>query len=551
MTVWAMRASALAFLILIPFGALAQNPSPPQAAPAQQLLNSEELDALVAPIALYPDPLLAEVLMASTYPLEVVQAERWLRDHKHLEAEQLKLAAGKQSWDDSVKSLVATSSVLDMMSTKLDWTQKLGDAVLAQQSDVMDAIQRLRQKAYANKKLISTKEQTVTVQQEQDQQTIVIEPAVPDVISVPYYDPTVVFGAWPHSEFPPYYFPPPTYLAAGVLATGIAFGAGYALERWTTGGNYWGGGMSWRGGAIGINRPINVANAHVAHWQHNPRHRQGVRYNNASVQQRFGDNNIRGGSQQRLRVRGQGPGLGDRGLASRANVAHHGRGARTGSARANHQAHLPNAANRGRDQRVNAAGRPGAGANRGAWQSASGNIRSGRRAGVQPLHGRGGVGRPSMSGGRFAARGGGGARMAGFRGGRAGGFGGGRGGMRGGGFARGGGRRSDVRLKHDLVLLGHLDSGIGFYRFIYNGGKEAYVGVLAQEVQAVMPEAVTRDRNGYLRVFYNKLGVKFQTYDRWIASGARPTTRTSIQYGPPANAQHRTSVTRNVTTVGL
>jgi hypothetical protein len=156
-----------------------------------------------------------------------------------------------------------------------------------------------------------------------------------------------------------------------------------------------------------------------------------------------------------------------------------------------------------------------------------------------------------MSGGRFAARGGGGARMAGFRGGRAGGFGGGRGGMRGGGFARGGGRRSDVRLKHDLVLLGHLDSGIGFYRFIYNGGKKAYVGVLAQEVQAVMPEAVTPDRDGYLTVFYDKLGVKFQTYDRWIASGARVTTRTSIQHGPRVNARHRASVTRNVMTGGL
>jgi hypothetical protein len=547
MTLWVMRASALAFMILTSFGALAQNPSPLQAAPAQQLLNSEELDALVAPIALYPDTLLAEVLMASTYPLEVVQAERWAREHKHLKGEQLKLGADKQPWDDSVKSLVATSSVLDMMSMKLDWTQKLGDAVLAQQSDVMDAVQRLRSKAYANKKLISTKEQTVTVQQEQDKQTIVIEPAVPDVVSVPYYDPTVVYGSWPYSEYPPYYFPPPGYLAAGVLATGIAFGAGYALARWTTAGNYWGGGISWRGGAIGINRPININNDHVAHWQHNPQHRQGVRYNNASVQQRFGNNNIRGGNRQRLGIHGQGPrpGLGDRGSATRANVAHHG------TARAHRQAHLPNAANRGRGQRVGAAGQPGAGVNRGGRQSASGNIRTGRRAGLQAQHGRGGLGRPGPGRGHFAARGGGGARAAGFRGARGGGgFAGGRGGARGGGFARGGGRRSDARLKHDVVLLGHLDSGLGFYRFIYNGGKKAYVGVLAQEVQAVMPEAVTRDRDGYLRVLYDKLGVKFQTYDRWIASGARITPSTSIQHGPSVNERHRASMTQDVMTGG-
>jgi hypothetical protein len=127
------------------------------------LLKAEELDQLVAPIALYPDALLAEVLMASTYPLEVVQADRWASANKALKADQLKAAVDKQSWDDSVKSLVATPSVLVMMSEKLDWTQKLGDAILAQQPDVMDAIQRLRTKAQANNKLVSTKEQKVSV----------------------------------------------------------------------------------------------------------------------------------------------------------------------------------------------------------------------------------------------------------------------------------------------------------------------------------------------------------------------------------------------------
>ncbi len=108
-----------------------------------------------------------------------------------------------------MKSLVATPSVLTMMSTKLDWTQKLGDAVLAQQPDVMDAVQRLRTKAQANNKLQSTKEQKVSVKQEQSKQVIVIEPAVPDTIYVPYYDPGVVYGGWPYPAYPPYYFPPP------------------------------------------------------------------------------------------------------------------------------------------------------------------------------------------------------------------------------------------------------------------------------------------------------------------------------------------------------
>src|SRR5215470_7682112 len=150
-----VRPLVFAFLVLVPCAAMAQSANPPAAASNQELLKPEELDALVAPIALYPDTLLAEVLMASTYPLEVVQADRWAKENKNLKGDQLKAAVDKQGWDESVKSLVATPSVLSMMSTKLDWTQKLGDAVLAQQPDVMDAVQRLRAKAQANNKLAS------------------------------------------------------------------------------------------------------------------------------------------------------------------------------------------------------------------------------------------------------------------------------------------------------------------------------------------------------------------------------------------------------------
>ena len=185
-----------------------------------------------------------------------------------------------------------------MMSTKLDWTQKLGDAVLAQQPDVMDAIQRLRSKAQANNKLTSTKEQKVSVRQEQSKQVIVIEPAVPDTVYVPYYDPGVVYGGWPYADYPPYYFPPPWIHRRAAHATGLAFGAGYALGRWAIGGRDWGGGVNWGRNNITLNRSTNIGNV-GNNWQHNPEHRQGVRYNNANVQQKFGNNNMRGGSRPR------------------------------------------------------------------------------------------------------------------------------------------------------------------------------------------------------------------------------------------------------------
>jgi hypothetical protein len=161
-------------------------------AQSSSTLKPEELDQLVAPIALYPDTLLSQVLIASTYPLEVVEAERWAQQNKTLKGEALKKAVDPKKWDDSVKSLAATPDVLTMMSDKLDWTQKLGDAVLAQQADVMDAIQRLRQKAQANDKLKTNKQQKVTTTTQNNRQYIAIEPAVPQTRYVPYSDPAVV-----------------------------------------------------------------------------------------------------------------------------------------------------------------------------------------------------------------------------------------------------------------------------------------------------------------------------------------------------------------------
>jgi Protein of unknown function (DUF3300)/Chaperone of endosialidase len=505
MVSWAIRTLVLAIALVVPVVAAAQQASPPAAA-NPPLLKPEQLDQLVAPIALYPDPLLAEVLMASAYPLDIVEAERWLQANKNLKGDGLKAALEKQDWDDSVKSLVATPSVLEMMSTKLDRTQQLGDAVVAQQPDVMDAIQRLRAKAQANNKLTSTKQQTVTVGQVEGKQVIAIEPTDPDTVYVPYYDPAVVYGAWPYPEYPPYYWEPPYYIGAGLLATGLAFGAGYALANW---GGYWRGGVNWSGGGNNIivnppgNRPGNrpglkpsnpIANAGNK-WQPRVEHRQAA--GNRGNRQQL---NFRGTGGQKVLKPGAKPGGGRENRANRgegnrpnkgAKVAHRGQTNRpSAKAKPTQRAAKPSQRAARPTQRAGGA-RHAAARNRGSARAAHVGARGGR---------------PSIGGGGMRARGGGG-----FRGGGGGGF-------RGGG-GRGGGRRSDIRLKHDVILLGHLDNGLGFYRFSYNGSDKAYVGVIAQEVQQVVPQAVTRGPDGYLRVNYDRLGVQFESYRQWLGSG--------------------------------
>src|SRR6201987_3004080 len=192
---------ALAVLAATSIGAAAQQPAaPPPSQPDQTLLKPEQLEALVAPIALYHDALLAKMLAAATYPLEVVEADRWIKSNKNLKGDALKTEVDKKGWDDSVKALTATPSVLDMMSDKLDWTKSLGDAMLAQQADLMDAIQRLREKARSNNKLSSNKQQKVTVTQKENKQVILIEPTDPGNMYVPYYEPATVFRAWPYAD---------------------------------------------------------------------------------------------------------------------------------------------------------------------------------------------------------------------------------------------------------------------------------------------------------------------------------------------------------------
>jgi len=263
----------------------------------------EEIEQMVAPIALYPDSLVSQILMASTYPLEVVEADRWAKQNKNLKGDALAVALEKQNWDPSVRSLVNFPQVLSTMSEKLDQTQKLGDAFLSQQKEVLDAIQRLRAKAQAEGNLQTTKEQKVIVEQAAPQTTVIkIEPTDPQVVYVPTYNPTVVYGAWPYPAYPPYYWYPPGYVAttaAFSFAAGVALGAAWGYA--------WGN-CNWHGGDVNINvnqntnfdNTINRNNFQQqlqnkgqigqdgrGQWQHDASHRKGVSYRDNATAQKF------------------------------------------------------------------------------------------------------------------------------------------------------------------------------------------------------------------------------------------------------------------------
>ncbi|HSH99158.1 MAG TPA: DUF3300 domain-containing protein, partial [Reyranella sp.] len=213
---------------------------------------------MLAPIALYPDGLLAQVTMAATYPLEVVEAARWSKDNPNLKGDAAVQACKDKGWDPTVQSLVAFPQVLAMMNSKLDWTTKLGNAMLDQQSDVAGSIQRLRKQAQDAGKLLSTAQQTVKTQAltadapAGTPPAIVIEPANPQMVYVPVYNPTYVYGAWPYPAYLPIYFPPPPSYGVGAawlggLAFGIGIGVGIGFfGGWRWGGG-WGGGWGWGG----------------------------------------------------------------------------------------------------------------------------------------------------------------------------------------------------------------------------------------------------------------------------------------------------------------
>jgi hypothetical protein len=317
--------------------ALFPPPTAPQEAP--KAFKPEELEQLVAPIALHPDPLLAQVLMASTYPLEVVQAARFVKENANLKGEQLNEALKQHPWDDSVKSLVSFPQVLAMLNDKLDWLQKLGDAFLGQQQELMAAVQRLRARAQSSGQLQSTPQQNVIVEpstaiaspppaatpppgpaQVPPEPTrpaptpaqvvpapptvIKIEPASPQVVAVPAYDPMVVYGGWPYPAYPPYFPYPPGYFAAGAFMFGASIAVGAAL--WSD--------CDWHHGDVNINnstannftnnvnsrdeararveqrsatRESRTSGQNRGTWQHDPEHRKGVQYRDTATQQRF------------------------------------------------------------------------------------------------------------------------------------------------------------------------------------------------------------------------------------------------------------------------
>jgi len=284
-----------------------------------QVFKQEELDQLLAPIALYPDNVLTAVLISSTYPLEVVQAERWMKKNKDLKGDVLKAALDKQPWDDSVKALVPFPEVLNMMSEKLEWTQKLGDAFLAQQKEVMDTVQKLRRKATEAGNLKSSKEQEV----KKEGDIIIIQPVNPQVVYVPVYNPTVVYGPWPYPAYPPYpvYVYPPG-AAMFTFTMGVAIGAawhgGYYHNNWhggtvvvthPPGGRPGGpGGPGTRppggsGSSPSPGRPSTLPStggpgatppgggASPEQWKHNPEHRQGVAYRDSATRDKYSPTN--------------------------------------------------------------------------------------------------------------------------------------------------------------------------------------------------------------------------------------------------------------------
>src|SRR3954462_9684376 len=311
-----MRVTAIICVVLIVPGDVAfpqQSQTPPPAQPAQKStadqapvrISADQLDSLVAPIALYPDPLLAQVLAASTYPLELVQLQQWLGKHKDLKDKALADAVQKEEWDPSVKGMAALPDAVKLLAENVKWTTELGNAVLAQQSDVMEAVQRMRAKAKGSGNLKSTEQVKVETKVVESKQVVVIEQANPQVIYVPSYNPTVVYGPPPVVAYPPVAYPPPGYYAAGMA---ISFGVGVAMgAMWSGGWGYhsgWGGdnkvtinnnnnfvNNSNRQNANGGNRNnVNGGNRGNgnSNWQHNPQHRGGAPYGDRGTANKFG-----------------------------------------------------------------------------------------------------------------------------------------------------------------------------------------------------------------------------------------------------------------------
>jgi hypothetical protein len=402
---FSMRLGAwlLVTMLTIPPELIAQEPA------ASATFKQEELEQILAPIALHPDALISQILMASTYPLEVVQAERWAKQNASLKGDALTKALEAQNWDPSVKSLVNFPPVLTMMSEKIDWTQKLGDAFLADQKKVLDTIQSLRAKAQASGNLQTTKEQTVIV----EEKIIKIESANPQVVYVPTYNPSVVYGAWPYPAYPPYSYYPPGYVASSMMW----FGAGMAM------GAAWGyawGNCNWGGGDVDVdvNRNFN-SNRNIdrgkyqggdrgqgGRFQHNPEHRKGVSYRDQGTAQKFNRASTNDAIKSREQFRGRAEqgrqnlgGVGDRGGAGSL-------GDRGGGGLAGDRGGLGNRGGAG--DRPGASQLGGSGTRGGAFQGVDRGGSAARSASSRGSASRGSFGGGASRGGGGGGRGGGG-----------------------------------------------------------------------------------------------------------------------------------------------
>jgi hypothetical protein len=403
-----------------------------EAPPDTPKLPAEELDSLVAPIALYADPLLANTLASSTYPLEVIQLQQWLAKNKDLKDKALADAVAKQPWDPSVQSMAASPEVVERMAGNIQWTTDLGNAFLGQQSDVMAAVQRMRGKAQGTGNLKTSAQQVVETQTvEGGKEVIVVKQADPEVVYVPSYDPTVVYGA-ASASYPYYPYTYPGYVAGAALAFGGAVAWGAAWNNW--------GNCNWNGnGDININNNNNFNKNNInnnrnninnrtgqggGNWQHNPQHRGNAPYGDRGTAGKYGG-----------RTQGQQRPGGANGAANRPGG---GAGNAAGNRPGGGQANRPGGGAGGGQ-----ANRPGGGAGGGQANRPSGG-QANRPSGGQANRpsGGGGASRPSGGGDKVGNRS--------VSSGPKGGGGGAMGGSRGGGYSGGSARASSSRGGHSM-----------------------------------------------------------------------------------------------------
>src|SRR5437016_3337551 len=447
---WWFALVTLSTLVARPVWAAGEvKPEETAAAEQSPKFSSAQIEQLVAPIALYPDGLAVQVLMASTYPLEIVEAARWRAKNASLQGDALDQALESRNWDPSVESLTHFPDLLERMSDNLDWTKDLGDAFLGQKDEVLDTVQRMRAKAYESGALKTTKEQVVTREVVKEKEIIRVEPADPQVVYVPQYSPEAVYGAPPTTPYyPAMYAYPPGYVATASL---LSFGAGMAVGAAVWGDCDWNNGNvynNYGGGGGGNNQNVNINKNKEKNvdrsrertrgeggrqkWEHNPGRRDGVRYRDQTSAKKYGGRDQVASRDRANRDAARGF---DRGRSGDGRSSQRTGGRQEGASR-------PGG---GRGQGGGGARPSPATRDRGGAFGGYESGRASREASARGAASRGGTSYAGGGGQRGGGSGGGGGRGGGFGGGggRGGGGGGGGGGGRGGG--RGGGGRGGRR----------------------------------------------------------------------------------------------------------